>query len=248
MRIIIAPAKMMRRDDTLPWQDLPMYVHEAQEIRDYINALSFKEKKTLWACSEKIAEVNAQRYRNMRFAGDLTPAVFAFTGIQYETMGPDGFTEDMFRYVQKHLRILSGLYGVLRPFDGIEPYRLEMEMKAHVRGTKDLPAFWGRKIYDGVMDESHILLNLASKQYEPCIRRYIEKTDTVVTCMFMEKEDTGLKQKGVYAKTARGAMVRWLAGKQIEDIREVRAFHDLGYACSETESDEKTYVFVREKK
>ena len=124
MKIIISPAKKMNVDtDSLPWRDLPAFLPKTEEIAKTLQVMSRDELKKLWKCNDSIAAVNVERLANMDLRTRLTPAVLAYEGIQYQYMAPGVFTDREYDYIQEHLRILSGFYGVLRPFDGVTPYR-----------------------------------------------------------------------------------------------------------------------------
>ena len=147
MKIIIAPAKKMRTDtDSLPWRDLPVFLQRTQQLLDRLRGMTYEQLKTLWNCNDKIAAQNAERVAHMDLRENLTPALLAYDGIQYRYMAPGVFTDGEYGYVQEHLRILSGFYGILRPFDGVTPYRLEMQAKLRMGEAKDLYAFWGDAI------------------------------------------------------------------------------------------------------
>lgn len=139
MKIIISPAKKMKTDtDGLPFLDLPVFLPDADKLKEWIRALSYAEAKKLWACNDKIATENCERFRDMDLTRNLTPAILSYDGIQYTYMAPVVFEDGQYDYVQENLRILSGFYGVLRPMDGVTPYRLEMQAKAAVDGRKNL--------------------------------------------------------------------------------------------------------------
>ena len=247
MRIIISPAKQMRTDtDTLPCAGLPVFLDRAERLMEWIRGLSYEEQKKLWACNDKIAGQNAQRFARMDLRNSLTPALLAYDGIQYTYMAPAVFEDGQFDYVQAHLRILSGFYGVVRPMDGVTPYRLEMQAKAAVDGYRSLYDFWGDALYHEVMDESRVLINLASREYAKCIEKYLRPGDRYITCVFGEPEGGRIVQKGVYAKMARGEMVRFLAGIHAEAPEQLRAFNWSGYRFDEARSTEKEYVFLRQ--
>lgn len=123
-----------------------------------------------------------------------------YDGIQYTYMAPIVFEDGHYDYVQEHLRILSGFYGVVKPMDGVVPYRLEMQAKAAVDGCKNLYDFWGDDLYREVVDDSHILIGLASKEYSKCIEKYLQPEDRYITCVFGEPEGEKIVQKGVYCK------------------------------------------------
>lgn len=151
-------------------------------------------------------------------------------------MAPAVFEDGQFDYVQEHLRILSGFYGVVKPLDGVVPYRLEMQAKAAVSGHKNLYDFWGHSLYQEVMDNSRILINLASKEYSKCIEKYLRPEDRYITCVFGELTGGRVVQKGVYAKMARGEMVRFMAGIHAEDPEQIKTFDWSGYHFDEDRS------------
>ncbi len=246
MRIIISPAKQMRVDtDTFACREIPVFPEKTEILMKYISGLSYEEQKKLWACNDRIAGENAERFRNMDLRKGLTPAILAYDGIQYTYMAPAVFEDGQFDYVQEHLRILSGFYGVVKPLDGVVPYRLEMQAKAKLPGFRNLYEFWGEDLYREVMDESRVLVNLASKEYSKCIEKYLKPGDRYITCIFGEPEGDKIVQKGVYAKMARGEMVRFMAGMQAETPEQMKDFSWSGYRFEEGRSSETEYVFVR---
>ena len=248
MKIIISPAKKMNIDtDTLAFRSMPVFLSEAEELLAWMRRLTFAEAKAVWKCNDKIAEQNYRRFQEMDLERNLTPAVIAYEGIQYQYMAPAVFGGAQTDYIQEHLRILSGFYGVLKPFDGVTPYRLEMQTKASDAG--DLYKFWGDKLYREVAGEEKddgLILNLASKEYSKCIEKYLTPEDTYVTVVFGELADGKVKQKGTLAKMARGEMVRYLAENKVEDPERIKGFDRLGYCFEETLSNEKEYVFLKQ--
>ncbi len=248
MKIILSPAKKMRRDtDSLPTHSAPYFLPEAQKILDYLRTLSFSQLSSLWGCSEAIALQNIQRLQQMDLHRGLTPAVLSYDGLAFQHMAPGVFTDSQLEYVQQHLRILSGFYGVLRPMDGITPYRLEMQAKAAVCGCGSLYEFWGKALYDCVRDSDGVIINLASREYSRCIEKYLTGEDTFITCVFAESSGGKPVQKGTLAKMARGEMVRFLAEHQITDPAGMQQFDRLGFRfCRELSSD-REYFFLRKK-
>ena len=247
MKLIISPAKKMRvNTDSLAAGQLPRYLEEAETLRHWIQSLSYAEQKALWACNDKIAEENAARFSAMNLREGGTPAILAYEGIQYQYMAPAVFEEKALRYVEEKLRILSGFYGVLRPMDAVTPYRLELQAKAAVAGHKNLYAFWGDKLYRAVRDESAVIINLASKEYSKAIEAYLQPEDRYITCVFGELLGGKVVQKGVYAKMARGEMVRYLAEIGAEQPEELKGFSRSGYVFREELSTETNYVFARD--
>lgn len=248
MRIIFSPAKKMNENtDDLAPQGLPVFLENTEEIMHWIQRLSYEDAKKMWACNDKIAQQNYERFVNMNLYHRLTPAILSYEGIAYQYMSPSVFENGEFSYVQEHLRILSAFYGVLKPMDGVTPYRLEMQAKAKIAGTKDLYAYWGDLLYREVMDDSRVIINLASKEYSKCIEKYLTAEDTFITCVFGEFAGEKVVQKGVYAKMARGEMVRYMAEHNIGNPEEIKNFDRLGYRFREEISNEKEYIFIKEK-
>ena len=247
MKIIISPAKKMNVDtDTFAPMGLPVFLSRTKELMDYMKGLSYEEAKKLWSCNDKIAAQNFERYAQMNLERGLTPAILSYEGIQYQYMSPMVFSETALDYVQKNLRILSGFYGIVRPFDGVTPYRLEMQAKASIGGFKDLYEYWGDSLYQELTsDGDRLILNLASKEYSKCIEKYLEENVLFVTCIFGEEIDGKVVQKGTLAKMARGEMVRFLAENEIDSLEGVKNFHGLGYEFSEELSGEKEYIFIK---
>ena len=130
MRIIISPAKKMNVDtDSLPCRGLPRFLDRAEILLERLRELDYEELKALWKCNDKLARLNADRVADMDLYRQLTPALLSYEGIQYRYMAPGVLSDTELDYLQEHLRILSGFYGVLRPFDGVTPYWLEMQAK-----------------------------------------------------------------------------------------------------------------------
>ena len=248
MRIIISPAKKMKTDtDTLPWQDLPCFIDKAQTLYETLKAMSYEKLKKLWKCNDSIAALNMERLQSTDLHTRLTPAILSYEGIQYQYMAPGVFTEEQLAYVQTHLRILSGLYGVLRPFDGVTPYRLEMQAKLQTDGAKDLYGYWGSGMADRLYEETDCIINLASKEYSVCVSRYQKPGTRFITCVFGEEKDGKIVEKGTLCKMARGEMVRHLAEARAESPEALKDFACLNYAFSTEHSNESTYVFLLNK-
>ena len=258
LRIIISPAKKMIEDtDTFSCTEVPCFMEKTQILKDWICGLSYEEQKALWKCNDKIARQNAERFARMDPYKKLTPAILAYDGIQYTYMAPAVFEDGQYSYVQEHLRILSGFYGVVKPMEGVVPYRLEMQAKAAVNGTRNLYEFWGEDLYREVIkgddmdensDDSRVLINLASKEYSKCIEKYLRPGDRFITCIFGELEKGKVVQKGVYAKMARGEMVRYMASVDARRPEQIQGFDRSGYVFDPDRSSEKEYCFIRKTK
>lgn len=252
MRIIISPAKKMNvNTDLFPCPGLPVFLERTEQLKAWIQTLSYEEAKALWACNDKIAAENYERFVRMDLRRQLTPALLSYEGIQYQTMAPQVFEQKQWDYVQEHLRILSGFYGILRPLDGVVPYRLEMQAKIRLPGTADkeeirtLYAFWQDSLYRDLIEESDTILNLASKEYSKAAEPWLEPGKRFITCVFGEWKDGKVIQKGTQAKMARGEMVRFLAAEGVTEPEGAKAFTGLGYAFAEDQSDESHYIFIR---
>lgn len=251
MRIIISPAKKMNVDtDTAPYRDLPLYLEQARELMTYIQGLDYARCKVIWKCNEKLAALNYARFQEMDLERNLTPAILSYEGIQYQYLAPKVLEETSLEYLQGHLRILSGFYGVLRPFDGVVPYRLEMQARLGGEKLDSLYDYWGDRLAAQLFSEDRLILNLASKEYSRCISAHLKGSPDVqfVTCVFGELIGEKVVEKGTLAKMARGEMVRFLAGQQAEELEAVKEFRGLGYRFCEERSHEGTYIFLKEKK
>jgi len=170
--------------------------------------------------------------------------VLAYEGIQYQYMAPGVFTYQDFEYVQEHLRILSGFYGLLKPLDGVTPYRLEMQAKLTVGNTKDLYAYWGSSLADALFAETDCIINLASKEYSVCISKYLPESVRFITCVFGEEKNGKVIEKGTMCKMARGEMVRYMAENRIESPEQIRSFDRLNYQFDADRSDDTVFVFT----
>lgn len=246
MRIIISPAKKMNVDvDSFATEGLPQFINEAERLKAVLQGMSPQALQALWKCNDAIAKLNIERLQGMDLRRRLTPAVLAYEGIQYQYMAPGVFETEHLAYIREHLRILSGFYGLLRPFDGVTPYRLEMQARLSVDGHKDLYAFWGGKLAEQLAGETDFVLNLASKEYSRAVEPHLPPSVRFLTCTFGEQKDGKIVEKGTMCKMARGQMVRWLAENNITSRSDIRAFADLGYRFSPDHSTENNDVFIK---
>ncbi|WP_138262128.1 peroxide stress protein YaaA [[Clostridium] hylemonae] len=251
MRIIISPAKKMNvNTDVFACHDLPPYMDKTEYLMKYMKSLTYEQCKAIWKCNDKIAELNFRRFSGMDLYKSLTPAILSYEGIQYQYMAPAVMEDRTFAYLQEHLRILSGFYGMLRPFDGVVPYRLEMQAKLGRHGDcpqmDSLYEYWGDTMAGDIFKEDKVILNLASKEYSKCITRYLHDSVTFVTCVFGELSEGKIKEKGTPAKMARGEMVRFLAEHEAHSMDDIRKFDRLGYRYREEYSGEDTLVFLKD--
>lgn len=245
MRIIIAPAKKMVVDtDSFAVDDLPQFLEQTERLKAVLQAMFPKELQTLWKSNDAIAKLNVERLERMELYHNLTPAIIAYEGIQYRYMAPGVMETAHLDYLREHLRILSGFYGLLRPFDGVTPYRLEMQAKLSVDRYHDLYQFWGNRLARQLASETDLVLNLASKEYSKAVEPHLPESVRFLTCTFGEWKDGKIIEKGTQCKMARGQMVRWMAEHKIEDPENLRAFDQLDYRFHEELSTENHYVFL----
>ena len=246
MQIIISPAKQMRVDtDSIEAEGQPFFLEETKKLLSRLKTFDRGALRELFRTNEKITEENYLRYACMDLEKGRTPALLSYVGLQYQYMAPQVFTVDQWEYVRKHLWILSGFYGMLRPKQGITPYRLEMQARLSVGEAKDLYAFWGDRLYKELVREEQVVLNLASKEYSKAIEPYLKREIRYVTCVFGSLQEGKVKVKGTEAKMARGEMVRWLSKRQIEEPEDVRKFEGLGFSYCADRSGPGEYVFLK---
>lgn len=254
MLLVISPAKKLDYNTKKFIEPLtqPRMLADAEELITQLRKYKPDEIGRLMNLSASLAQLNYERFQ--LWHRPFTPenakqALLAFRGDVYQGMDVDSFTENDFLHAQKSLRILSGLYGVLRPMDLMQPYRLEMGTKMqNPRGT-NLYAFWGDKITKTLNSDMEklghgVLVNLASNEYFKAIDKKKLKGH-LLTPVFKEEKDGALKTIGIYAKRARGLITRFIIRHRPQNVEELKAFEEGGYAFSPRHSDEHHYVFVR---
>ena len=247
MRIIISPAKKMQVDtDSFAPTALPAFLLESRRLLTALRAMDAPSLKRLWKCSDTIAALNLDRLAHMELERNLTPALLSYQGIQYQYMAPGVFTQAQLDYIQDHLRVVSGFYGLLRPFDGVTPYRLEMAAPLSVDGHKDLYAFWGEKLAAALAAETDLVVNLASKEYSRAVSPHLPPAVRFLTCTFGELIGDKVVEKGTMCKMARGQMVRWMAEHDAARAEDLQSFADLGYRFDPQRSTPEHYVFLKE--
>ena len=243
MKIIISPAKKMNIDtDSLNYISLPKFLNKTQIILDVLKDKSYSDLKNIWKCNDDIAILNYSRLENMNLSQNLTPAILSYEGIQYKYMAASVFDKNQFNYINKHLRILSGFYGVLTPFCGVSPYRLEMQAKLSINEYKNLYEFWKEDLIKEFKDEDFII-NLASKEYSKAVLPHINAR--VINCTFAEIINEKPVEKGTMCKMARGEMVRFLAKNNTISPNDIKNFNKLNYKYDAKLSTSDNYVFIK---
>ena len=246
--LLLSPAKKMNEVDDLPLElTEPAFIARTQIIAGTLARLSYEEAKALWACSDALARPNWERHQHMDLHARTSPAVMSYEGIAYQHLAAGVMDERALSYLERHLRILSGFYGVLRPMDGVVPYRLEMQAKLAVDGARNLYEFWGSSLAESLAREFDTLVNVASVEYAKAVVPHAAALGLrAVTCLFGDVRDDGrFIQRATEAKAARGSFVRWCAERGVEDIEDLRRFDERGYELDASRSAQDTLVFVR---
>ncbi len=248
LRFIISPAKKMRVQDAPPWPVRESaFLDRTETLMRAVQRLSRDEAKILWNCSDRLADLNYERFRDMELRGAVTAAAVAYEGIQYTHLAPQVMSEEQLVWLDEHLRILSGFYGMLRPLDGVVPYRLEMQAKLAAGDARDLYEFWGSALYESLAKEGcGLIVNAASVEYARAVTPWVRPDGPqVLTCLFCVEREGRLRQPATEAKAARGTFVRWCAERGVTHKDELCDFSERGYAFDGDRSDSDTLVFTQ---
>lgn len=253
MKIVISPAKTLDFESKLPTARAtqPKFLEEAEMINNKLERKSKKAIGKLMDISDKLAELNYQRYKE--FSTPFTkqnarPAVYAFAGDVYTGLDAYTISSEKIDLLQDSLRILSGMYGLLRPLDLIQPYRLEMGTKLPVNRKKDMYSFWKKTLTETLnneLEDGELFLNLASVEYFNAIDEKKLKVP-VISPVFKDFKNGELKIISFFAKKARGSMSRFAIDKNIKTLDELKAFNYDGYGFSEEYTEKEIEpVFIR---
>lgn len=265
LQVIISPAKQMRAaQDAFECLGIPPFAHETAQLHRALLDIERTEGndglQTLWNVSDKLLRpcldtlhefepvLKNDNLGNPDIARNVSPAVMSYHGIQYQSMAPEVMDSAQLAWLQSHLWILSGLYGCVRPFHAVEPYRLEMGAKLAVDNACDLYAFWDDKLAWTIAPagSNTTIVNLASVEYAKAVLPHLAADATTVTCLFGEGVRNGKPiQRSTASKKARGSMVRWMAENMLEDASGLTAF-DVGYRHAPELSNKNTLVFLNE--
>ena len=251
MLIILSPAKALADAPNVPgWvkPSAPVFEKEAEYLAGALSELSQEELVELMHISPKLAMLNAKRYKNFATTAAY-PCMWMFRGDAYKGFDIESLSKEYLPALQKRLRILSGLYGVLRPFDAMHPYRLEMGTRFENDKGKNLYEFWNDRIskqLNKAADEidTDILLNLASQEYSGAVRQDALKPK-MITVHFKEQKGDQFKVIGIHAKKARGLFTRWVIENQVKKEAELKDFDAVDYTFRKTLSDDTNLVFAR---
>ncbi len=253
MKIVISPAKSLDFDSELPTEEFsqPFFLKEAEQINKVLSKKKPKALSELMGISDKLAQLNWER--NQQFSlpftpGDARQAVYAFSGDVYQGLDAYSISPAKLANLQQSLRILSGLYGVLRPLDLIQPYRLEMGTQLKIGRNKNLYEFWKNQLTDQLnseLEEGELFLNLASNEYFKAIDEKKLKVP-VISPVFKDWKKDNLKVISFFAKKARGLMVRYILDSGAQSVEDIKEFQLEGYMFSQEHTvKENQPVFIR---
>lgn len=255
MLALISPAKTLDYETALPSSNFtqPRLLDQSEQLIDVCRELSASQLASLMSVSEKIAQLNVARFQDWQTEFDLAnarQAIFAFKGDVYTGLDAYALNDAQLDFAQQHLRMLSGLYGLLRPLDLMMPYRLEMGTKLHNPRGSNLYEFWGKRITDLIQQDlqqanSNILLNLASDEYYKAVKESALDAQ-IVKPVFLDQKNGKYKVISFYAKKARGLMARFVIEQQIQQVEDLKAFNSEGYYFDAENSNVKELVFKRE--
>jgi uncharacterized protein len=254
MLIVISPAKTLDFDTPPITQTYsqPRFLTQSKRLIDTLRKLNVADIASLMKLSDKLAGLNVARYESWHTPFDLNnakQAVLAFKGDVYTGLEAETLDEKQLAFAQKHLRILSGLYGVLKPLDLIQPYRLEMGTKLENAQGKDLYSFWGSEIRESLQAEEslqdEVLINLASNEYFKAVGAK-KLTARIITPVFKDWKNGQYKMISFYAKKARGMMSRYIIEHQIQGPDKIKNFDTDGYRYSADMSKKDEWVFIRD--
>lgn len=253
MIIVISPSKTLNFEpNSIQKHTQPRQLKKSQELIDTAKQLSSEELAGLMNISEKLSQLNWQRYQDFHQPFTLDnakQALLSFKGDVYTGIDSDNYNDEDFSFAQKHLRILSGLYGVLRPLDLIQPYRLEMGARLENKQGKNLYEFWGEKVTEMLNQDINnvstpLLINLASTEYFKVIKPKVLRA-RILTVAFKENKAGVYKTIGIYAKRARGLMANYIIKNRLVEVEGIKTFNHDNYIFSPSLSSEDEWVFCR---
>ena len=244
--IVISPAKRLaeRVSENSLKLTIPYFKKEADQLAKELALMSSQELGSMMHVSEGIAQLNSARYKNWnKGTGSEKRAIFQFEGDVFKHLNVGQFNDQQINYMNENLRILSGIYGLLRPSDEMSPYRLEMGTKHSFSGSKNLYEFWGDKIAKKINEEleSSLLFNLASEEYFASISKYVDAKNTI-NFRFLSKSGGKEKVIGVIAKRARGEMARFLIENEIQTTKGIEKFSNMGFKFKDFSNNCFTFV------
>ena len=244
--IVISPAKRLaaNKSDSLLEATVPVFKKEADQLAEQLAKLSTEELSSMMKVSESIAELNANRFRNWNKNDAVEKrAILQFEGDVFKHLGAKDLNEDQIQYMNNNLRILSGIYGLLKPSDEMNPYRLEMGTRHNFSGSVSLYEFWGNKIAKELSDElgDAYLYNLASEEYFSSVSKFLN-SEKIINFRFLTLSDGKAKVVGVIAKRARGEMAKYLIQNKVARNEGIEKFSALGFEFKEFKDNCYTFI------
>lgn len=243
MKIIFSPTKTMTRHPEYPYEKKE-YSEITKKLILKLKSLTEEELKKLFKISDTLLKEVIDDIKNLS-SGQLTPAIYSYEGIQYQYLDVKSLDEQSLKYLLQNMYIVSGLFGLLKPLDGIEPYRLDLNDRLQINDKKNLYDLWGDSLYQELYKNHEPVINLCSEEYSKVIRKHLKDNDVFLDVVFYEEENGFFKEKGVYCKMARGLFCRYLATKNIQDIEGLKQFNEQGYHYMEALSSPTKLVFAR---
>ncbi len=244
MKVIISPARTMRTFATSFPITTPLYQSEADVLIEQLRQYNPWQLETMLNANEKLAFQSLLEFQSYGASVSGTPALFAYDGLVYKYIVPETLTDSAVTHSASVLRILSALYGVLRPQDGIQPYRLELQSKVRIDG-KNLYAFWGDRLYQTLYQEGDCVVNLASEEYAKIIRKQLRAHDRWIDIVFVSPLRGKQRVATTMTKMARGQMVRYILEQQLTEPQALAGFTSNGFAFAPHLSHTNKMVFTQ---
>lgn len=246
MLVLLSPTKTM--NDIINSSDkltVPCFLSYTEQIYNKLKLFTEDDFKSCMKVNEKIAKQNVMRMNDFKFDKNGLMAIKAYNGITYKRLDVNSFSNEDLIFANENIRIISAMYGVLKPFDSIYPYRLEMQSKITVLNYSDIYEFWGEKIALKLQEDNDIILNLCSNEYTKSFLPYIKNTKNFYSCEFLVLKDNKYKNQATVSKQARGLMARYIIKNKITDIEKIKKFDEDNFLYSFEKSRNNKIVFVK---
>lgn len=248
MITFISPTKNMKPQRLSQPMSLPQFRVEAEELLDVLKTYNDEDIMQIMKVNAKLAIENQQRFQSIKFDLEGSHALSSYDGLAFKYMDLPSWREEDLCYANEHLRILSGFYGVVRPFDSIYPYRLEMQAHGLSDRIDNLYSYWNDELTCAMRKDNHdgIYINLASKEYSQAVTPYLFDDERCINIHFKVVKDGKQKVLATAAKMARGRMVAYIMKNQIENAEEIKQFHEDGWRYMKEASTASDYLFIKE--
>lgn len=248
MLVLLSPTKTMKIVDTPKYNlEIPVFIEKTKHIIEKLKSFEIDDFKKYMKVNEKIAIENVNRIKNFRFDKNGIMAIQAYDGISYKRFDVNSLSSDKLEYANKTIRVISAMYGVLKPTDSIYPYRLEMQSKISINNSKNIYDYWKDYIALQLEKDNDIIINLCSNEYTKSFLPYIKNEQKFFNCEFYISEYGKLKAQSTLVKQARGLMARFIVQNKIDDISLVKDFNLEGFEFSKSNSTQNNLVFIKQK-